>query len=69
VKDQGSKVARLKITLKKSPISQKADQQLTVRSLGLRRMHQTVVHDDTRTLRGMIKKVRHLVQVEEEGGD
>jgi large subunit ribosomal protein L30 len=62
-------MARVKITLKKSPISQKEDQQLTVKSLGLRKMHQTVVYEDSRTLRGMIHKVRHLVEVEEEGAD
>jgi large subunit ribosomal protein L30 len=62
-------MARLKITLKKSPISQKEDQQLTVRSLGLRRMHQTVEVEDSRTVRGMINKVRHLVVVEEEGAE
>jgi large subunit ribosomal protein L30 len=59
-------MARLKITLKKSPISQKMDQQLTVKSLGLRRVHQTVVVEDNRTNRGMVTKVRHLVAVEEE---
>jgi large subunit ribosomal protein L30 len=56
---------QLRITLTKSPVSQKRDQQLTVRSLGLRRMHQTVVHPDTRPVRGMINRVRHLVTVEE----
>ena len=60
-------MSRLKITLRKSPISQKADQQLTVRSLGLRRVRQSVVIEDNRTNRGMIHKVRHLVEVEEEG--
>ena len=59
-------MAQLKITLKKSPISQKQDQQLTVKSLGLRRINQVVVVEDSRTNRGMIKKVRHLVVVEEE---
>ena len=59
-------MAQLKITLKKSPISQKKDQQLTVRSLGLRRVRQTVVYEDSRTLRGMLHKVRHLIEVEEE---
>ncbi len=58
-------MGRLRITLKKSPISQKADQQLTVRSLGLRRVRQSVVYEDNRSLRGMIHKVRHLVEVEE----
>ncbi len=61
-------MAQLKVTLKKSPISQKQNQQLTVRSLGLRRLHQTVTIDDNRTNRGMINTVRHLVEVEEEGG-
>ena len=57
---------RLKVTLKKSPISQKEDQQLTVRSLGLRRVHQSVFVEDNRSNRGMLVKVRHLIEVEEE---
>lgn len=61
-------MARLKITLKRSPISQKRNQQLTVRSLGLRRVHQSVVYEDSRTVRGMILTVRHLVEVEEQEG-
>jgi large subunit ribosomal protein L30 len=60
-------MARLKVTLTKSPISQKEDQQLTVKSLGLRRVRQTIVIEDNRTNRGMLHKVRHLVTVEEEG--
>ena len=60
-------MARLKVTLKKSPISQKKDQQLTVKSLGLRRLRQSVTVEDTRSNRGMILKVQHLVDVEEEG--
>jgi large subunit ribosomal protein L30 len=59
-------MTRLKVTLTKSPISQKQDQQLTVKSLGLRRIRQSVTVDDNRTNRGMIHKVRHLVVVEEE---
>ncbi len=59
-------MSKLKVTLKKSPISQKEDQQLTVKSLGLRRIRQSVTVDDNRTNRGMIHKVRHLVEVEEE---
>jgi large subunit ribosomal protein L30 len=58
-------MTRLKVTLKKSPISQKEDQQLTVKSLGLRRIRQSVTVDDNRTNRGMVHKVRHLVEVEE----
>ncbi len=59
-------MAKLKITLKKSPISQKRNQQLTVKSLGLRRVRQSVTVEDTRSNRGMILTVRHLVDVEEE---
>lgn len=62
-------MSRLKITLKKSPISQKQNQQLTVKSLGLRKLHQSVVVEDSRSVRGMILTVRHLVEVEEEGQD
>jgi large subunit ribosomal protein L30 len=62
-------MAQLKVTLTKSPISQKQDQQLTVKSLGLRRLRQTVVLPDNRTNRGMIHKVRHLVLVEETEGE
>ena len=58
-------MARLKVTLKKSPISQKEDQQLTVRSLGLRKVRQTITVADTPSNRGMLVKVRHLVEVEE----
>jgi len=58
-------MARIKVTLTKSPISQKQDQQLTVKSLGLRRIRQSVTVEDNRTNRGMIHKVRHLVEVEE----
>lgn len=58
-------MASLKITLNKSPISQKQNQQLTVKSMGLRRVHQTVVLPDTETNRGMVHTVRHLVTVEE----
>jgi large subunit ribosomal protein L30 len=60
-------MARLKVTLKKSPISQKKNQQLTVRSLGLRRLRQSVTVEDNRSNRGMILTVQHLVDVEEEG--
>jgi large subunit ribosomal protein L30 len=58
-------MASLKITLTKSPISQKQNQQLTVKSLGLRRMRQTVVLPDNESNRGMVHTVRHLVTVEE----
>jgi large subunit ribosomal protein L30 len=62
-------MARLKVTLTRSPVSQRREQQLTVRSLGLRRVRQSVTIDDNRTNRGMILKVRHLVEVTAEGDD
>jgi large subunit ribosomal protein L30 len=60
-------MANLRVTLIKSPISQKMNQQLTVKSMGLRKVHQTVVLPDNRSNRGMILTVRHLVVVEEVG--
>ncbi len=56
---------RLRITLVKSPIGYSKRQKATVRSLGLRRLHQTVEHEDTPMIRGMVAKVAHLVRVEE----
>jgi len=58
-------VAKIKITLEKSGIGYAQRQKLTLRSLGLRRLHQTVVQEDSGSVRGMINKVRHLVRVEE----
>ena len=55
----------LRITLVKSPIGYAKRQKGTLRALGLRRMHQTVEHEDTPVIRGMVAKVRHLVRVEE----
>jgi large subunit ribosomal protein L30 len=58
-------VGRLRITWKKSAIGYQTDQKRTIRALGLRRLGQTVEHSDSRTVRGMITKVRHLVAIEE----
>jgi len=58
-------MARLKVTYVRSVIGQKPDQERTVKALGLRRLHQTVEHEDSPQLRGMVHKVRHLVKVEE----
>jgi large subunit ribosomal protein L30 len=54
----------LKITLIKSPIGQKQRQKDTVRALGLRKMHQTVVRPDNPQMRGMVFAIQHLVTVE-----
>lgn len=61
--DTQKKVVR--ITLVKSPIGYSKRHKATVRALGLRRMHQTVEQEDTPSLRGMLAKVSHLVEVEE----
>ena len=57
--------AKLKITLKRSLIGRPRDQRETVRCLGLRKINQTVVREDTSSVRGMVNKVQHLVLVEE----
>jgi large subunit ribosomal protein L30 len=49
----------------KSTIGYAQDQRETIRSLGLRKLQQEVVREDTPTTRGMIRKVRHLLKVEE----
>lgn len=56
-------MARLTIKLVRSVIGYERDQRRTVQALGLRRMHQTVEHEDTPTIRGMLHKVRHMVLV------
>ncbi len=54
---------KLKITLVRSAIDRPQTQKDTVRGLGLRRMQQTVVREDTPSIRGMIRKIQHLVTV------
>jgi large subunit ribosomal protein L30 len=56
---------RLRITQTRSVIDRPSDQKRTVRALGLHRMHDSVVKDDRPEIRGMIRKVSHLVRVEE----
>ena len=55
----------LAVTLVKSTIGQKPKTRATVRSLGLRRIRQTVEHRDSPEVRGMLARVAHLVEVEE----
>ena len=55
---------QLRITLVKSVIGYSRRQKGTVKALGLRRMKQSVVQEDTPVIRGMIDKVSHLVEVE-----
>ena len=58
-------VSKLKITQTKSSIGYKRNQRETLRSLGLKRMHDTVVREDRPEIRGMVQTVTHLVTVEE----
>jgi large subunit ribosomal protein L30 len=55
----------LKVTQVKSTIGSKQNQRATLATLGLRKIRQSVVRDDTPSVRGMIATVRHLVTVEE----
>ncbi|MBU4621188.1 50S ribosomal protein L30 [Bacillus sp. GG161] len=57
---------KLEITLKRSVIGRPEDQRVTVRTLGLKKTNQTVVHADNAAIRGMINKVSHLVSVKEQ---
>ena len=56
---------QLRITYVRSAIGYSERHKATIRTLGLRRLNQTVVHDDTPVVRGMLAKVNHLVKVEE----
>ncbi len=58
-------MATIKVKLVKSTIGRKQDQIATVKALGLRKIRHVVEHNDTPQIRGMIKKVSHLVEVEE----
>jgi large subunit ribosomal protein L30 len=58
-------VKMIKVTLVRSPIGFPKPQKATVRALGFRRLHQTVEHEDTPVLRGMLAKVIHMVRIEE----
>lgn len=56
---------KLRITYKKSIIGYSRDQRETLRTLGLRKLHQHVIRPDNPSVRGMVFKLRHLVTVEE----
>jgi len=57
-------MAKLYVTWVKSSIGYAEDQKRTIRALGLHRLNQSVTHEDSASVRGMINKVRHLVKVE-----
>jgi large subunit ribosomal protein L30 len=57
-------MAELKITWTKSGIGRPENQRRIIKALGLRRLHHTVTHQDSPTIRGMVNKVSHMVKVE-----
>jgi large subunit ribosomal protein L30 len=64
-------MSKLRITWKRSTIGRPDKQARTIRALGLRRLNQTVLREDTPETRGMIRSVSHLLDVapHEEGGE
>ncbi|MDP9298353.1 MAG: 50S ribosomal protein L30 [Actinomycetota bacterium] len=56
---------KLRVTQRRSAIDRPRDQKDTIRRLGLHRLHDSVLKEDRPEIRGMISKVRHLVDVEE----
>ena len=56
---------KVKITLVRSTIGQKPSKVATVRSLGLKKINSSVIHEENDAIRGMIASVAHLVKVEE----
>lgn len=57
-------MAKLRLTWVKSDIGYKKDQRRTLRALGFHRLHETVEHVDSPSIRGMVAKVQHLVKME-----
>ncbi|MFV0521885.1 MAG: 50S ribosomal protein L30 [Mangrovibacterium sp.] len=58
-------MTKIKVTLVKSTIGSEKSQKATVQALGLRKISQTVEHNATPNIIGMVNKVKHLVKVEE----
>jgi len=56
---------KLKITQIRSTIGRIKKQKETIKALGIKKLYQSVIHKDTPQIRGMIEKVKHLVEVEE----
>ena len=64
-KKKAAEPKKIAITQIRSRINRPQDQRGTLDALGLRRHQQTVIHNDTPAIRGMIKKIPHLVRVED----
>lgn len=56
---------KIQVTLKRSTIGRPETQKVIVKTLGLRKLNQTVIHNDNPAIRGMVEKVSHLVEVKE----
>jgi large subunit ribosomal protein L30 len=61
-------MTKLRITWVKSGIGYEESQRKTLKALGFHRLNQSVIQEDSSSVRGMINKVRHLVKVEESSG-
>lgn len=66
---QATGTGQLRITLVRSTIGRPGDQERAARSLGLKRLNQSVVRNDDPSIRGIVNKIRHLVEVEEVAGE
>lgn len=66
---QTASTGQLRITLVRSTIGRPADQERSVRSLGLGKLNSTVVRNDDPSIRGIVNKISHLVKVEEVAGE
>jgi large subunit ribosomal protein L30 len=65
---QPAETGQLRITLVRSTIGRPEDQKNSVKSLGLRKVNQTVIRNDDPSIRGICNKISHLVSVEEVAG-
>ncbi len=61
-------MSKIRVTQRRSAIDRPKDQKVTIRRLGLHRINDSIVKDDTPSVRGMVAKVQHLVEVEEVDG-
>ncbi len=62
-------MTKLNVTWVKSGIGYSQSQKRTLKALGFKRLNQSLTHDDSSSIRGMLNKVRHLVRVEEKADE
>ena len=56
--------SKLEVTQIRSPIGRPSDQEKTLIGLGLNKLHRSRIHDNTSSIRGMLRKVKHLIRIE-----